>query len=230
MKLHVHEQGTGDRTALLVHGGMSDYRTWHAIADDLVARGYRVVAPDLRGHGHSARGEYTPELLGEDLVESLPTGADLAIGHSLGALALSYAVDRLAPARVVYSDPGFNLGSVSVAANGFLRRMVAEATPESIRTMNPRWSDADIVAEEAGFQLFDPEFFDSLAAFAPDYLPAAPTRPSLVQLADPSLTIDADTAAELARRGYEVRTVAGAGHCIHRDDPKGFLASLEGWI
>lgn len=230
MKLHVHEQGTGDRTAIVIHGGMSDHGTWHAVTARLVDQGYRVVAPDLRGHGRSPRGEYAPELLAEDLVENLPEGADLAIGHSLGGLALALAVERLRPARAVYSDPGFVLGKLEFATKDFLVRMVTEATPESIRAMNPRWSDEDIAAEEAGFKRFDIAFFDALQNFPPDYLPAAPTRPSLVQIADPSLTITAEAAAKLERLGFEVRVVPGSGHCIHRDDIDGFMRSLDGWI
>ncbi|MET9254924.1 alpha/beta hydrolase [Streptomyces sp. NPDC003717] len=230
MRLNVHEQGTGDRTALLIHGGMSDHRTWHAVTDHLAGLGYRVLAPDLRGHGASPRGAYRPELLADDLVESLPAGADLAVGHSLGGLALAHAVGRLRPARAVYSDPGFMLGNVPTTATPAMARMAATATAESVRAMNPRWSEADVAAELAGFALFDPEFFTALPAFPQDYLPAAAEVPSLVQLADPSLCLTADDAARLKEAGFEIRTVPGAGHCVHRDDPAGFLASLDGWI
>ncbi|MDJ0463901.1 hypothetical protein [Streptomyces sp. H27-C3] len=52
--------------------------------------------------------------------------------------------------------------------------------------------------------------------------------PSLVQLADPSLTIDTEAADQLRERGFQVAVVAG--HCIHRDDLEGLMASLQGWI
>ncbi|MFI6909511.1 alpha/beta fold hydrolase [Nonomuraea sp. NPDC050394] len=227
MKLHVHERGDGDKLALLIHGGMSDHRTWHAVEDELVARGYRVIAPDLRGHGASPRGEYRPELLGDDLAENLPSGADVAIGHSLGGLSLSLAAERLRPKKAIYSDPGFALDAVPAEATAFMRDMVATSTRDSVRTMNPRWSQADIEAELAGFALFDPAFFDAVRG---DYVPERPVVPSLVQVADPSFTISAELAAELERRGFELRTVKGAGHCVHRDDLPGFMASLEGWI
>ncbi|SHN19092.1 alpha/beta fold hydrolase [Cryptosporangium aurantiacum] len=227
MKLNVHERGTGDRLALLIHGGMSDHRTWHAVEDELVARGYRVLAPDLRGHGVSPRGEYRPELLADDLVESLPAGADVAIGHSLGGLALALAVDRLRPARAVYSDPGLRLGDIPPNVLELMRAMVASATEESVRAQNPRWSDADVAAELAGFKLLDPEFELAMSGPASAFVA---TRPSLVQLADPSFTISPEAAEELRANGFEIRTVAGTGHCIHRDDLAGFLASLDGWI
>lgn len=49
-------------------------------------------------------------------------------------------------------------------------------------------------------------------------------------LADPSMLVSAERAALLVERGFEVRTVAGAGHTIHRDDFDAFMAALDGWI
>src|ERR1700685_3993853 len=83
MKLNVHEWGIGDRTALLIHGLFADHQNWYRVGPALAERGYRVIAPDLRGHGASPRGTYSPELWAADLIESLPKNADLAIGHSL---------------------------------------------------------------------------------------------------------------------------------------------------
>lgn len=231
MRLHTHENGTGERTALLIHGAMSDHGTWHAVEAHLTGIGYRVVGVDLRGHGRSPRGDYSVQALGRDLVDTLPVGADLAIGHSMGGLALSLAADRLRPARAVYSDPAFAFAGVTPGAADAMRQMVAEATAESVRTMNPRWSEADVEAELAGFAAFDPAFFDVIAeASAEDRMPEEASVPSLVQLADPSFTVDADGARLLTERGFTVRTVQGAGHCIHRDDLPGFLASLDGWL
>lgn len=226
MQLFTHERGDGDKLALLIHGGMSDHGTWHAVEDELMARGYRVVACDLRGHGRSPRGEYSGALFADDLVESLPTGADIAIGHSLGGLALHLAAVRLAPKRAVLSDPAFIADEMPAEITEMMATMVDTATAESVRAMNPKWSDKDIEAELAGFALFDREVFKSLPG---GYVPDGPAVPSLVQLAEQSVVSDA-TAATLAERGFEVRRVPGTGHCIHRDSVEGFMASLDGWI
>ncbi|WP_017624086.1 alpha/beta fold hydrolase [Nocardiopsis chromatogenes] len=231
MRLNVHTGGDGERTALLVHGAMADHRTWHAVEGALIERGYRVVAPDMRGHGLSPRGEYTPELLAADLAESLPEGADLAIGHSMGALALSSAVERLRPRRAVYYDPGWQFSAVRAGDLAAMRTMVAAASPAAIAEANPRWSEADVQAEAAGFALFDPEFFAMVEACAgSDFIPERPVVPSLVQLADPSFTISPEGADRLKERGFEVRVVAGTGHCSHRDDFTAYMESLQGWI
>ncbi|CAM5427446.1 alpha/beta fold hydrolase [Streptomyces aurantiogriseus] len=109
MRLHTQEWGTGERLAVLVHGIMADHRTWHELVPVLTDRGYRVLAVDLRGHGASARGAYAPQLFAEDLLETLPRRPELALGHSLGALALALAVEELAPDRAVYSEPAWRL-------------------------------------------------------------------------------------------------------------------------
>lgn len=235
MQLHTQTWGEGDRLALLIHGIMADHRTWRRVGPALADQGYKVIAVDLRGHGASARGEYageyTPEIFADDVVETLPAGAELAIGHSLGGLTLSLAVDRLRPQRAVFSDPAWHLAT---ADEGFGPEMFAQfkaAPRERIAAMNPRWDAADIDIELETLRVWDEASALGLAALSGvDLLPAEPVVPSLVQLADPSFLIDAAKAAVLAERGFEVRTVKGAGHTIHRDDFDAFMASLDGWI
>ncbi|MCX4695562.1 alpha/beta fold hydrolase [Streptomyces sp. NBC_01408] len=231
MRLHTHTWGEGDRLALLVHGMMADHRTWRRVGPALADRGYRVIAVDLRGHGASGRGEYTPALYADDLVETLPTGAELALGHSLGALSLSLAVGRLKPRRAVFSDPAWYLaGPAEGMAPEALARFKA-APKEQIRAMNPRWDEADVDIERETLAVWDETTALGLAPLlGSDLMPAAPVVPSLVQLADPSFLIDGERAALLGARGFEVRSVPGAGHTIHRDDFDGFMASLEGWL
>ncbi|MEU6123180.1 alpha/beta hydrolase [Streptomyces sp. NPDC047123] len=228
MQLHTHEWGTGDRVALLVHGIMSDHRTWRRVGPALAARGYRVIGVDLRGHGASGRGTYGAEVFADDLVDTLPAGAELALGHSLGGLAIALAAERLRPARAVYSDPAWVLGTqgyVDPAAFVEFRRVPRTV----IAKFNPRWEEADVDIEVATLAAWDPDTALSLSDVG-DRTPAAPVVPSLVQVADPSLVVREPLKEELARRGFEVRTVRGAGHTIHRDDFDAFMASLDGWL
>ncbi|MBW5424108.1 alpha/beta fold hydrolase [Streptomyces sp. BG9H] len=230
MKLHTHEWGAGDRVALLVHGIMSDHRTWRRLGPALADRGYRVIGVDLRGHGASGRGEYGAEIFADDLVETLPVGAELAIGHSLGAMALALAAERLVPARAVFSDPAWALGGVGAVDPAIFVEFKG-ATREVIANFNPRWEEADVEIELATIAAWDAD--TALALSGPnavDRTPAAAVVPSLVQVADPSFLVDEAMKEELVRRGFEVRTVKGAGHTIHRDDFEAFMASLEGWL
>jgi pimeloyl-ACP methyl ester carboxylesterase len=88
-------EGTG-QTLLLIHGIAGDSRTW-AEAMRQLARRFRVLAPDLPGHGASAKpqGDYS---LGahasflRDLLQALHIGHATLVGHSLGGgIALQFA-------------------------------------------------------------------------------------------------------------------------------------------
>jgi len=227
MKLFTREWGTGPRTAVLVHGIMSDSRTWHRVAPRLATHGYRVLAVDLRGHGHSPRGAYNPHAWANDLVEKLPEHPELAIGHSLGAVALALAADRLRATRTVYSDPAWLTATADPVLD--LSRLLdfKDATREQIAAMNPRWDARDVEVEAATLQLWDPATIDGARLIGVSH--AEPDRPSasaLVQLAFESLPFSpppGGTEDRLRERGLEVRVVPRVGHCIHRDDLDAFF-------
>ncbi|WP_043263892.1 alpha/beta hydrolase [Streptomyces sp. CT34] len=231
MQLHTHEWGTGDRIAVLVHGIMSDHRTWHRVGPALAGRGYRVIGVDLRGHGRSPRGEYSPELYADDLVDTLPAGAEVVIGHSLGGLALSLAAERLRPARAVYSDPAWAPVGPGQPVDPAVFVTFKGADRTLVRNFNPRWDDTDVDIELATIADWDTGTALALSEnHLRDRTPQRPVVPSLVQIAGEGFLFTEKAAKELTARGFEVRTVRGAGHTIHRDDLEGFLAGLEGWI
>jgi pimeloyl-ACP methyl ester carboxylesterase len=75
-------------TVVLIHGMVNSSRHWEAVAEEL-STSYRVVAPDLIGHGDSAtpRGDYS---LGahaagiRDLLTTIGVERASIVGHSLG--------------------------------------------------------------------------------------------------------------------------------------------------
>src|SRR6478735_9939011 len=98
---------------LFVHGLMSSRRTW---ADQWVrlAADHRVLAPDLFGHGESAKplGDYS---LGahaaslRDLLDALELDAVCVVGHSLGggiAMQLAYLFPERVERLVLVSSGG----------------------------------------------------------------------------------------------------------------------------
>ena len=108
--------GGAGPTLVLLHGAGDSAGTWASIVDKLVPR-YRVVVPDLAGHGHSAPAD-GPLSVGQVLVgveAVLRTGPQepvILVGNSLGAwVALLYAKqhpDRVA--RVVLVNGGALVG------------------------------------------------------------------------------------------------------------------------
>ncbi len=99
--------GDSDRPAILcLHGVLEQGAVWDAIAPTLVAQGYRVIAPDLRGHGQSAHlgpeGNY--QLLDHLAdIDALTQGLGLEtltlVGHSMGAM-VAAALTVARPERV----------------------------------------------------------------------------------------------------------------------------------
>ncbi len=231
MRLHVEEIGTGPRTAILVHGILSDHGAWCRVAPALADRDYRVLMPDLRGHGFSPRGEYSPDAWAGDLVESLPSAVDLAIGHSLGGMELSLAVDELRPSRAAYIDPAWKTTAAQDARYGRDFRAQLQWDAAQLRAHNPRWSDEDIEARVASMARFEPRCIDGLlSGDGHDRMPTSRSIPSLLMLADPSDLVPPPDAATLAKLGFDVRSVPGSGHSIFRDDLAGFLACMDRWL
>ncbi|MET8539724.1 alpha/beta fold hydrolase [Kitasatospora sp. NPDC004799] len=234
VELHTREWGGGERTAVLVHGITFDHRAWRRVGPALAGRGYRVVAVDLRGHGASPRGtgagpleRYPLAAYAEDLLETVPAGPELAIGHSLGGIVLADAVARLAPARAVYVDPSWRFRQWGLDPTAWAARQ--RAPREQVAAANPRWEAADVDVRLDTLTRWDADTAVALAAQGSD-LPAAPAVPSLVVRADGSTVVRAGDAEELRARGFAVRTVPGAGHNVHQDDHEGFLAALDGWL
>lgn len=122
VSLAYREVGEG-RPLVLLHGLLGDGTLWlrHGQAETIAAHGYRVILPDFRGHGRSARprdpAAYPPDVLADDglaLVEHLGLdGYDLG-GYSLGArIAVRMLVRGATPGRAVVGGQGLReiLGS-----------------------------------------------------------------------------------------------------------------------
>jgi pimeloyl-ACP methyl ester carboxylesterase len=111
-----YEMGEG-RPVVLLHGLFSNAETnWlkfgHAQA--VAARGFRVIMPDLRGHGQSAaphdEASYPPDVLARDAIELVAhlglTDYDLG-GYSLGGrTAARIAILGAKPRRLIVSGMG----------------------------------------------------------------------------------------------------------------------------
>ena len=113
-----HEQGEG-RPVLLLHGLFSDAQTnWIKFghAAELAGRGFRVIMPDLRAHGRSARphdpSAYPADVLAHDALALIAhlglEDYDLG-GYSLGArTAARMAILGAKPRRLVISGMGLS--------------------------------------------------------------------------------------------------------------------------
>lgn len=134
LDLAYREIGTG-RPLVLIHGYFSTatvnwLRYGHAPA--IAARGYRVIMPDLRGHGDSAKPHdsifYPPDVLADDgfaLLEQLElVDYDLG-GYSLGARTTVRMLARGAtPARAIIAGMGLEGITNTGGRGGYFRNIL----------------------------------------------------------------------------------------------------------
>ncbi|OLZ60611.1 alpha/beta hydrolase [Streptomyces sp. IMTB 2501] len=231
-ELHIEQWGSGERTAVLVHGITADSQSWWRTAPELVREGYRVVAVDLPGHGRSPRSDgYSLRSMTDAIGGALPERPALAVGHSLGALLLAGMLPRLQPERVVHVDPAWAAPPDEATAKTYADALLAQKdwSLEQIRVSLPRWEARAQEHKFTALQRWDPATLDAFDGFG-GYDPPAPERPSLIVLADPSFNIPPRRAGELRERGFTVRVVPDTGHVVHNEDFDGFWAVLKEWL
>jgi pimeloyl-ACP methyl ester carboxylesterase len=223
MDLNEHRWGpAGGRRILLLHGLQSSGATWWRIAEALAASGAEVIAPDLRGHGESPRGERYGF---RDFVGDLQPGWDLVIGHSLGGALAAQALEDDAEfaRRAVLLDPVLELPDhefEAILAGQLAERTLAEA---ELRAAHPSWHQDDIRRKR-----------EASAACAPETVEATlrDNRPwDHAHLLSPRLEIlggDPARGALFTRTEHpRYRKLPGTGHSPHRDDPQAVLEALD---
>lgn len=143
-----HEMGEG-RPVVLIHGYFSDANTnWirYGHAEKIAAKGYRVIMPDLRAHGDSARphgaDSYPADALADDgfaLIDHLElTEYDLG-GYSLGARTTVRMLARGAtPGKVVVAGMGLEGLLDTGSRAGHFRNILANLGKHARGT--PEWT------------------------------------------------------------------------------------------
>jgi pimeloyl-ACP methyl ester carboxylesterase len=147
----VPEPGTAaTATVVLAHGWTEQLSFWGPVIRLLRARGVRIVAYDLRGHGSSgpaAGDDYSIERFGEDVEAVLaaadaPAGEVIVAGHSLGGMSIAaWAADHDVRARIagaVLVDTGLDdlIGGALVLG-------------ELGKRLNPHWLSRAVLGSSA---------------------------------------------------------------------------------
>ena len=144
VELDFEQCGAGE-PVLLIHGFPLDRRIWQAQVPALAER-FRVVAPDLRGHGRTPPDDDTSSLddFAADLfhlMDRLGAATFGAAGHSMGGYIL-LAMHRLAPQRLTR----LALVTTRAVADDAAGRMNREAVAERVLREGPAFL-ADAMAE-----------------------------------------------------------------------------------
>jgi 2-hydroxy-6-oxonona-2,4-dienedioate hydrolase len=148
----VVEAGVGDRAMICIHGIGSHAGWWRRNLQQLAAQGYRVIAPDLPGHGFAAASPGWPLTIdgfGEfilQLADTLAVASPLIlVGHSLGGhVAAAAALQR----------PDVVSHLILVAPTG-----ITAMGDERLRATQKRQSDLsrEAIAAKLRFAIADPE-------------------------------------------------------------------------
>ncbi|MEV5544189.1 alpha/beta hydrolase [Saccharopolyspora shandongensis] len=214
IRLAYQVYGSPDAPAVvLLHALGENCEDWSTVAS-VLARGRRVHALDLRGHGRSDwPGEYSLELMRDDVLRFLDVlGLDRVdlVGHSMGGI-VAYLLASEQPQRVA--------------------RLVLEdiAAPRPRRAVAPVRPDGDLT--------FDWEMV--LAVRRQIDAPPATwltglggiTAETLVVAGGPNSHVPQDGVAELARMIPGGRTVTiPVGHLVHDAAPEAFTETVSDFL
>ena len=133
MRMYVEIYGEGP-PLLLVHAFTASGQTWRPFVGEF-AKNFRVIVPDLRGHGWSdnPRKEFTHRLMAADLfalLDALNVGPVRAIGVSNGALVLMHMAvqqrDRIEAMVLVGAAPYLGEEARTIMRNSTVDNMTAQ--------------------------------------------------------------------------------------------------------
>lgn len=232
---------------LLIHGLSDNARSWSLMAPYLLPY-FRLILPDLRGHGRSGAPEccYTRIDLAYDmklLLDHLGLAAVAVVGHSLGSM-VAYTLAARWPERV----PRLVLESSSVRTgeqSGWLRDNVR-------RLEDPIDPDSPFMREWYGNAgAVDPDFHDHMrreAAAMPariwramladvlgydaTVLLAAVATPTVILhgTMDPLMTEASQAPLRAALPHAAFRSFAAFGHNPHWEDPELIAGAIRGFL
>lgn len=240
----------GAPVVVLLHGFTSDHRAWRELGN-VLERDFLVVAPDLRGHGHSDAPEsldlYSMEIYAQDLrslLDRLAVDEATIVGSSFGGMvAMQFATmwpERVSSLVLTDTSPAYERPEYDEAFRERERRI--SAMEDTVRRFG-----MEIAANRASRELRDEFLRDSLrrrylAMRREGYLGAAKARrerPDLVPLLRERLTMPVLLCAGeedpvfsaldvMARELPDARVVvfAGCGHGVPFIKPNAFSAVL----
>jgi pimeloyl-ACP methyl ester carboxylesterase len=221
VELACRETGSG-RPLVLLHGfmGAGSHMLNHGRARGFAAQGYRVIAPDFRGHGDSAKphdpAAYPPDVLADDglaLIEHLGLGDgdyDLG-GYSLGGrIVVRMLVRGAKPGRAIVAGQG--LAKVSGPQGGGVnhRALAALVDGAAIEPGSPDAQIARWISELGADPLALLLVLNSLVP-TPEAALRQIAIPTLVAIGEQDERSDADELAALLRDARLVRVPGDHG-------------------
>ena len=259
-RISVHDSGGSGPAVVLVHGNSSSSRVWEPLLTGELGKKYRLIAPDLPGHGQSADAEQ----MVRSTVYSIPGYADVVravagqmgvenavfVGWSLGGHAVLEAAASLPQAAgfMVFGTPPLPFPPTADFGGAFLKLGLGFAkdwSEDDTRAwvadyMAPGVAAADFMLQDA--RRTDGHARASLAAgigtvgYADELnIIATIGRPlAIVQGAHEQIVNPAylDGLAPTIPTLWrgKVQVVEGAGHAVQWENPAQFGALLDAFV
>ncbi|TAN53252.1 MAG: alpha/beta fold hydrolase [Methylococcaceae bacterium] len=241
-------------TVLILHGLLGSGRNWHAVAQCLSDR-FRVAVPDLRNHGASPHRDVMdyPSMAADvlALLDALQWPTAHVIGHSMGgklAIHLSMAhperVSRVLVADIAPADyPDHHqplldaLEALPLAGLNSRQEADARLTAAIPQATLRRFLLQNLITTSAGYRWrvnlpsIRANLPALLAAPAIDHFP--PYQGATLFLAgERSDYVRPEHYAAIGRHfcHAHIRTLHGAGHWLHVDQPEAFLQAAREFL
>jgi len=259
VRLAYEIHGTGEIPLVMVHGSWLSRRTWDSVVPHL-AKSFRVLTYDRRGHGESERPSGQGSVR-EDvadlaaLIEHLDLAPTWVAGQSFGgSITLRLAGERpdLLRGITAHEPPLFALvaddPAVAPMLEGFAQLIAAVS--ERIAAGDHAGAAEQFVEEGLGPGLWtqlSPEFRQVMVENAPTYLDEAKDRdqlafelewirgfprPVLLTQGDQSPPAFAPVITKLAEAlpSAEVSRFTGAGHIIQAEQPEEYAEAITAFV
>ncbi|MCW3064044.1 MAG: alpha/beta hydrolase fold-containing protein [Solirubrobacterales bacterium] len=223
--LHYDDEGTGP-LVLLVHGGTGTGAYDWEYQREPLARRYRIVTPDLRGHGRSSDpdGRLGLEQIARDtldLVDALGERPAAIVGFSFGATAIL----RLLCSGADVTDALVMIGASQVGRPQDVESIVNGPWPRELRALPHEHTEWRRLREAMARSWADELHLD-------DEELRRVSIPALVIAGDRDTIEPVETALALDRalpRG-ELLVLPGCGHFATRQRPAEVNVAIEGFL
>jgi 3-oxoadipate enol-lactonase len=252
VNLHYSEQGQGPTPLVLLHGYPLSSAIWQEQANSL-SNEYRVITPDLRGHGQSPapEGVYEMELMARDvfaLLDTLGIQKAAIMGHSMGGYA-TLAAYRLAPERflalgLIGSQAGADSeearqGRFNTAEKVFMEGSSVVANAMVPKLFAPTFPLDDPIAEQAKQMILSTKSSGIIGTLK-GMAARADSGPLLPQIKVPVLLITGDKdqivppsraeAMASAIPGATLATIENAGHMMMMEQPQATAMAIRNFM
>ena len=240
--LNVMQWGDSKAAKVVVglHGITANAGAMTEPARMLASKGWKFIAPDMRGHGESTRsnGDFSFDSLIADFASNIPLEPDVLIGHSFGGTLAQIGVLQgvFKPKSLVLEDPVSYFPDKQTPLD--MLAWDEDNLPHDIEgliSMNPKWSRLDAAWKLLSLEQVD--FDDARSAFAGNApwdlrdsaIDLMKITPTIWVLPEDSRFVSVDDKKKLEQDlgADAIYVIPNVGHSIHRDDTELFVEIVE---